>query len=268
MNIADGVYNATITAAAVYEKNGLKLELHLSLCDENGNGYTQIGSDGKEYPLEKRMFYTLISNEGAVNTKVIEFIKAWAPAWDGVDPFWFTDVANTDAIGMVECTLKTEPDYKDPKKSYQNVKFINELGHAANHGGGSKPVQSGDRAAIMAKYGAKFKAAAQATMKPVAASALKKPAPVAAKPAPAAPSRPSPKPAPVAPKNTRSYQDGLAGQAEVWDAYCKEHPGDSQDALSTAWFAALDEIAPGKDQADLTGAEWNSVAEKLQIMPF
>lgn len=249
MNIADGVYNATITAAAVYEKNGLKLELHLSLCDENGNGYTQTGSDGKEYPLEKRMFYTLISNEGAVNTKVIDFIKAWAPAWDGVDPFWFTDVANTDAIGMVECTLKTEPDYKDPKKSYQNVKFINELGHAANHGGGSKPVQSGDRAAIMAKYGAKFKAAAQATMKPVAASALKKPAPVAA-------------------KNTRSYQDGLAGQAEVWDAYCKEHPGDSSDALSTAWFAALDEIAPGKDQADLTGAEWNSVAEKLQIMPF
>ena len=98
MNIADGVYNATITAAAVYEKNGLKLELHLSLCDENGNGYTQTGSDGKEYPLEKRMFYTLISNEGAVNTKVIDFIKAWAPAWDGVDPFWYTDVANTDAI--------------------------------------------------------------------------------------------------------------------------------------------------------------------------
>lgn len=270
MNIADGVYNATITAAAVYEKNGLKLELHLSLCDENGNGYTQTGSDGKEYPLEKRMFYTLISNEGAVNTKVIDFIKAWAPAWDGVDPFWFTDVANTDAIGMVECTLKTEPDYKDPKKSYQNVKFINELGHAANHGGGSKPVQSGDRAAIMAKYGAKFKAAAQATMKPVAASALKKPAPVVAKPAPA-PSRPAQKPnAPSkpAPKSSPGYQSGLAGQAEVWDAYCKEHPGDSQDALSTAWFAALDEVAPGKDQADLTGEEWTSIAAKLQIMPF
>lgn len=262
--IADGVYNATITAAAVYEKNGLKLELHLSLCDENGNGYTQTGTDGKEYPIEKRMYYTLISAQGAVNTKVIDMIKAWAKDWDGVDPFWFTDAANTDAIGMVEVTLATEPAFNDPNKTYQNVKFINELGHNANHGGGTKIVQSGDKATIMAKYGAKLKAACGSSPKPVSAATLKKPAP-ANKPAPAAPSRPA---APNKAQDVPRFQAGIAGQTEVWDQFCKEHDGEAEAKLSEDWFAALDEIAPGKDQADLTSDEWAAVATKLQIMPF
>jgi len=263
-NIADGVYNATITAAAVYEKNGLKLELRLSLCDEGGNAYTQTGTDGREYPIEKRMFYTLVTSDGTVNTKVIGFIQAWARAWDGTDPFWFTDAANTSAIGMVEVTLKTEPDYRDPTKSFQNVKFINERGHSSSRGGSSM-VQSGDKAAIMAKYGAKFKAAAQATMKPVSAVTIGK---TAAKHAPenVAPSRPAP--SAHAATNRRAYQAGIAGQEEVWDAFCKEHSGETNEQLVTAWFAALDAVAPGKDQADMTGYDWDAVADRLNIMPF
>jgi len=133
-------------------------------------------------------------------------------------------------------------------------------------------VQSGDKAAIMAKYGAKFKAAAQANPTPVSAASLaaKKSAPVAkaaptAPAAPAAPTRPAPT-APTAP--VKAYKAGIEGQAQVWDEFCGEHPNDAQDALSTAWFTALDEVVPGKDQADLTSDEWKCVADKLGIMPF
>ena len=99
-NIQDGVYNAIPTVAAVYEKNdALKLEIHFTLCDEQGNAYTQTGTDGKEYPMEKYKYYNLVNAEGAVNTKVIEGICAWSK-WDGSDPFWWTDAANVDAIGM------------------------------------------------------------------------------------------------------------------------------------------------------------------------
>lgn len=266
-NIADGVYNALPVTAGVYEKNGLKLELHFHLCDESGNPFTQTGTDGREYPIEKRMYYTIISATGAVNTKVIEMIRGWAKGWDGVDPFWFSDndSANFVANGMVEVTLATEPAYNDPNKTYQNIKFVNELGHNANHTGGTKAVQSGDKAAIMAKYGAQLRSAIGATaLKPVSAATLKKPtAPV--KPAPAAPSRPA---APSKGQDIPRFQAGLAGQAEVWAAFCKEHEGETEAKLSDGWFAALDEVVPGKDQADLTSEEWNAVATKLQIVPF
>ena len=166
-NIADGVYDAKPTVAAVYEKNNaLKLEVHFTLCDENGNAYTRTGSDGNEYPVEKYKYYTLVNAQGAVNTKVVEGIAAWAKGWDQTDPYWWTDSANVDAIGMVEVTLKTAPSYSDPSKSYQNVEWVNELGHSARFGGGTRAIQSGDRATIMAKYGAKFKAAFGAKPRP------------------------------------------------------------------------------------------------------
>lgn len=251
-NIADGVYNATITAGAVYEKNGLKLELRLALCDEGGNAYMETGRDGREYPVEKRMFYTLVTADGAVNTKTVATIRAWAAGWDGVDPFWFCDQANTDAIGMVEATLKTEPSYSDPSKVYQNVRFVNELGHAAKFSGGRRDTPSGDKAAILAKYKAKLAAAAGMAPRPVAAPA--KPAAV-----PAAPTKPAP---------SSVYGDGIKGQAQLWDEFTADHAEQSQEELTTAWFAALDKVAPGKDQQDLTGAEWKKVADRLGVLPF
>ena len=272
-NMQDGVYNAIPVAAGVYEKNGLKLEVRFNLCDDNGTAYTQTGTDGNEYPIEKRMYYALVSKDGAVNTKVIEYLQAWAAGWDGIDPFWFAEPGNLAAIGMVEVTLKTEPAWNDPAKTYQNIKFVNPVGHAAAHGGNTSEVASGDKAAIMAKYGAKFKAALGATVKPLAA----KPAPApraaapAAKPAPApvrAPVKPAPAPAVSAPADV---PDGIAGQGVAWEYFLEHLPEGVKEADRDAkWFELVDAVSEGKDQREMTGTQWKAVmgAVDTMDMPF
>ena len=248
-NIQDGVYNAIPTVAAVYEKNdALKLEIHFTLCDEDGNAYTQTGNDGKEYPIEKYKYYNLVNAEGVVNTKVVEGICAWSK-WDGTDPFWWTDTANVDAIGMVEVTLTTQT---WQGKTYQNIEWVNEPGHSAKHSGG-KITESGDKAAIMAKYGAKFKAAFGG--KPKAVPAAKKPAPAHA--------RPAPKSAPVA-KAACPYPDGIEGANKAWDEFAADNSNATQADLEERWFAAIDNHSDGKDQADMTGRQWAEVVAELK----
>ena len=257
-NIQDGVYNAIPTVAAVYEKNdALKLEIHFTLCDEDGNAYTQTGTDGKEYPIEKYKYYNLVNAQGVVSTKVIEGICAWSK-WDGSDPFWWTDAANVEGIGMVEVTLTTNT---WDGKTYQNVEWVNEPGHSAKHSAG-KITESGDKAAIMAKYGAKFKAAFGG--KPKAVPTAKKPAP-AAKSAPAA--RPAPKASAPAPKPKAAYADGVDGANAVWDAFADANKDVKQAELEERWFEAIDKHSDGKDQADMTGDQWAKVAAELLADP-
>ena len=257
-NIQDGVYNAIPTVAAVYEKNdALKLEIHFTLCDEDGNAYKQTGTDGKEYPIEKYKYYNLVNAQGVVSTKVVEGICAWSK-WDGTDPFWWTDAANGGAIGMVEVTLKTAPAYNDPSKTYQNIEWVNELGHSAKFSGG-KITESGDKAAIMAKYGAKFKAAFGGKPK---AMPTAKAVPTAKKPAarPAPKAAPAPKPKAAAPA---AYPDGTDGANAVWDAFGEANKGVKQADLEERWFAAIDKHSDGKDQADMTGDQWAAVAAEV-----
>ena len=266
-NIQDGVYNAIPTVAAVYEKNdALKLEIHFTLCDEEGNPYTHTGSDGNEYPIEKYKYYTLVNAQGVVGTKTIEGIAKWSK-WDGADPFWWTDAANVDAIGMVEITLTTQT---WNGKTYQNVEWVNEVGHAASHGK-STITESGDKAAIMAKYGAKFKAAFGGKpkvlpgVKKAVPSPAVKPAPAvkaAPKPAPATrAAKPAPKPAPA--RDAAGYPDGTDGANAVWDAFADANKGAKQADLEERWFATIDKHSDGKDQADMTGAQWAQVAQEL-----
>ena len=267
-NIQDGVYNAIPTVAAVYEKNdALKLEIHFTLCDEDGNAYTRTGTDGKEYPIEKYKYCNLVNAQGAVNTKVVEGICAWSK-WDGSDPFWWTDAANVEGIGMVEVTIKTQS-YNG--KTYQNIEWVNEPGHSAKHSGG-KITESGDKAAIMAKYGAKFKAAFGG--KPKAVPTAKKPAPAAApKAAPVAKAPPAKtRPAPKAPpaKAEAAYPDGMDGANKAWDEFSTANESMPQAELQERWFAAIDRHSDGKDQQDMTGEQWALVAADLADgdMPF
>ena len=261
MNIQDGVYTAVPSVAAVYEKNdALKLEIHFTLCDDQGNAYMQTGTDGNEYPMEKYKYYNLVNAQGAVNTKVVESICKWSK-WDGCDPFWWTEKANVEAIGMVEVTLATQT-YQG--KTYQNIEWVNEIGHSQKYGGG-KITESGDKAAIMAKYGAKFKAAFGGKVKP-AAPAAKKPAPAAAPAArPAAPAaRPAPAPKAPAPKpKTAGYADGTDGMNAVWGEFEAANPNAKQAELEERWFAAIDKHSDGKDQQDMTGEQWGKVAAEL-----
>ena len=151
-------------------------------------------------------------------------------------------------------------------QTYQNIEWINEPGHSAKHSG-CKITESGDKAAIMAKYGAKFKAAFGG--KPKAVPTAKKPAASApaAKSAPAArpaPKAPQPKPAPAA------YADGVDGANAVWDAFEGANKDVKQAELEERWFEAIDRHSDGKDQADMTGDQWAKVAAELRDgeLPF
>ena len=263
-NIPDGVYCAQPLTAGVYEKNNaLVLETRFTLCDEQGNAYTQTGSNGNEYPIERSKRHYLISKTGAVNTKVVEMLQKWAKAWDGIDPFWFADANNLASIGMVKVTLETDAYTASDgtQKTYQGISFINALDDVRSS---NRAIESGDKAAIMAKYGAKFKAAFGGKPKAVAPAAAKPAKPAAAKPAapvrPAAPARPAPAPtapAPAAP----AYANGIDGANAAWDAVGAAHPNMAQKEIEDKWFATIDSICPGKDQADISGAEWAQIVE-------
>lgn len=253
--IPDGKYTAAPNTAAVYEKNNkLVLELSFHLTDEGGNLY--------EPKIERSKRFWLTNNAGAINTKTIEQIKKFSPAWDGTDPYWFLEGENFAGCGLVELVLASRPytNNNGGTTNWQDVDWVNPLGGS----GGKQPVASADKASIMAKYGNMFKAAAGAAPKPVSAASLKKPAAPAAAPAarPAMPSRPVP-----AAQAEARFRAGLEGQGEVWEAYsnacdAKQMPSAARDE---AWFTAIDEIAPGKNQQDFTAAEWDQVAAKLNV---
>ena len=263
-NIPDGVYCARPLTAGVYEKNNaLVLETRFTLCDEQGNAYTQTGSNGNEYPIERSKRHYLISKTGAVNTKVVEMLQKWAKGWDGIDPFWFADPANLASIGMVKVTLETDTYTASDgmQKAYQGISFINALDDVRSS---NRAIESGDKAAIMAKYGAKFKAAFGGKPKTVQAAAT--PAAPAAKPAApmrpaAAPARPAPAPTAPAKSAAPAYADGIDGANAAWDAVNAAHPEMAQKDIEDKWFATIDGICPGKDQADITGAEWAQIVE-------
>lgn len=261
-NIEDGSYNALPDVAAVYEKNDkLVLECRFTLCDENGNAYEGVPKQSKKY--------WLTSADGAINTKTIAQIRKWATGWDGTDPFWFCPQENPDGTvtpdnfetcGMVEVVLKTEP-YKasdGTTKTWQQIDWVNPLG------GGSKPIASGDRVSIMAKYSAKFKAAAAMSGQAGAVARLPQSATITtavARPPQGAPAARPPQAPKAAPKNP-GIPAGLKGQDIVWDKFVASLPDNTGDKeRDEQWFALVDKVGKGKDQADFTSADWtNAVA--------
>lgn len=251
-NIADGKYNAVPDAASVYEKNGkLCLECRFSLCDGEGTPY--------DTAKQSKRFW-LTSADGAVNMKTVEQVRKWCPQWDGIDPFWFTEGSNFAEVGMVEVVLQTRPyvGSDGQQHRWQDIAWVNPLGD-----GSRGMVESGDKKAIMAKYGAKFKAAAVTSGK----------APAVASRAPSVPPKPAAKaharkPAPKAPAKPAQKDDaipaGIDGQEIVWNRYCESLPdGTSTQERDDGWFALLDEVAKDKDQQDFTSDEWTRVAEKI-----
>jgi hypothetical protein len=154
-----GTYNARAVEGAVYEseKSG-SLVLRMDWLVETGERI--------------KSYHQLAAKDGTPNVKGIERIREWS-GWDGGDPFWFTD--SDLASVLVELVIELEPGMTNPAKMYPKVAFVNRPGG----GGREKPAPVSDRAAILAKYGAKLRAVAG----PVAVAAPPKVAP----PAPATP---------------------------------------------------------------------------------
>jgi hypothetical protein len=219
-NLQDGCrYDGRPTGvASVYEnQNG-----NLILCME-------IEVEGEHL----RWYAALATAKDGVNTKTIERLKQMFE-WDGIDPFWFVDHGADYTERAVVATIEIRPGTANPEKMFANIKFLDPPG---GMGGGEVP-ESGDRNALLAKYGGKFRAVAGG---------------VPAKPAPKAPPKAPPSKAPpTAPPSGKT-----SDQITVWQRFC-ELGGTDKD-----WFGVLAEAVPGVDQGDFTPAQWGIALDHI-----
>lgn len=271
MNIADGTYAARPGAASVYESDKGALVLALVVSIENGP--------------ELKSYHTLVNRDGSINTRTVENLKAWS-GWDGVDPFWFmaNDLSGVD----VEIVLVNEPGFQDPNKLFPKVKWVNPPG------GGHKMPGCADRSAILAKYGAKFRAVAggvpcpagRPTAEPVAGvrvgavgaagtgvptapgtagvAAAQVPVQAAAQATVQAAGpvvTPPPSAPPMRPVSGAKVVT-VATQASAWNRLCTLGANLTVAERENIWFAAVD--ATGLDQVDMTTEGWAQVLAAIE----
>ncbi|MDD5704949.1 MAG: hypothetical protein PHR35_03430 [Kiritimatiellae bacterium] len=236
MNIQDGTYAARPGAASVYESEKGALVLALVVKIENGP--------------ELKSYHTLANRDGSINTRTVDNLKAWS-GWDGVDPFWFME--NDLSAAEVEVVIANEPGFTDPSKMFPKVKWVNPPGG----GGGNKMPECADRRAVLAKYGAKFRAAAGGV--PIAPVAAARKAEVGDPRSAGGP--PAVRPVPVRPAPVRPAPS-VATQAGAWARLCALGANLTQEQREEIWFAAVD--ATGMDQVDMTPAGWAQVQGAIE----
>ena len=237
MNIADGTYAAKPGAASVYEseKGALVLAVQMKI------------ADGPEL----RSYHTLVLADGTINTRTVENLKAWS-GWDGADPYWFMD-QDLSAVD-VEVVVANEPGFQDPSKSFPKIKWVNPPGGSS---GGGMP-EAADRRAVLAKYGAKFRAlAGGAPVRPATAAPAAPPVRPAATAAPTQPTLPRRDLMPPPAARPRPNAPAVANQASAWHALCELGKAMDQAQREAIWFDAVD--ATGMDQATMTPEGWAKV---------
>ncbi len=176
--------------------------------------------------------FCLASKAGEVQQGTMRSLRE-AFGWDGADPFWLADTDLSDREVEIVVDLEKDQNGEDRPR----VRWLNAPGKG--HG----MPEAGDRKAILAKYGAKFRAlAGGTTVRPAVAAPAPRPAPAAAK-APPAPARP-------------------AGQAatiqEAWEAFCKAAGDKSEQEINDMWFRAVQELT-GKRQDQCQPEDWDMV---------
>lgn len=246
MHIPDGTYRARPTTAAVNESESGALVLYLGVRLEDGQELTS--------------YHTLVNKDGALNTRTIDNLKAWS-GWDGVDPFWFVD-AELGGIEIEVVIANEEFVGKDGQtRTAAKVKWVNPPG-----GSGAGMKESGDRRALLAKHGAKFRAnaggaAAGRGQKAEAGGERRTP-----NAGPGREQRPegatrTPPAARAAP--ARSAEAEPSDINACWDEFCKVNAGVAQADLEQAWFALVDEVGGGKGQDQFTPGDWGRVMAEI-----
>lgn len=189
-------------------------------------------------------YQALVQKDGTLGERTIKTLREIF-GWDGVDPMWLQD---TD-LGAVQFDITVEEELDDQGKPRARVTWMDPVGRA--NGGG---LPKGDRNAILAKYGAKFRAVAGG--KPMASR------PAAPKVQPALPpAAPKPTPAPAAPSQPPLAPVAGATLEAAWNALCAA-PGAPADRnlLVVKWHALVAEVAGDRPQDALTPEDWAKIA--------
>lgn len=88
-----------------------------------------------------------------------------------------------------------------------------------------------------------------------AAAPIEKPAPDETSTAPAPPTTTTPPPVEAPP-----FEAEVMTQASAWQHVCDNRGDASDDAMGMAWIKTSNEVAPGKDETNMTGSEWSKIA--------
>ena len=247
----NGTYSAVAVQAVIYEspKTGSLV------CEIN---HCLVGENDTPTSVTIKSYSTLINKDGAVNTRTVETMRE-VFGWDGNDPFW---LAEMDLSGIVhDIVVENEAFTTESGRTIQSpkVKWINVRGQGASSG----MHEPADKRAVLAKYGAKFRAVSGG-VKPATtpAPALTKPAPTA--PAPTPPLKFTPPPAqktlPGLPQEPEP-DAAESTQEEAWGVLVSANPGAEQTALETIWFDAIK--GTRKKAHELTGKDWGRLALKF-----
>lgn len=215
---------------------------------ENAKGSLVLAMELNVEGQNMKYMTALVTEANGVNTRTIDTLKACF-GWDGQDFFWFVEHPEAYIEREIEVTIEHS---QGTNRAFANIAFIDPPG------GGSQMPVSGSKAALLAKYGSKFRAiAGGAPSKPAAPQAK---VPPTAKPPP---SKPPIKPVKPDLKGTPS------NQMACWQKLLEENPGKTEDEVTAIWFAVIEKLFPGIDQGDLTPKQWGEVFEALEDeVPF
>lgn len=195
-------------------------------------------------------YFYLVCKDGTLNEITMDNLKK-ATGWTGGDPFWL----DTEDLSTIWVQLKIEFETYEGK-TRPRIKYIN---HVDSTGVGVEPASDKERKAIMAQFGAKFRATAGGTPRPA-------PAPKAGtKPTTAAPAKKS-EPVPAA----DPVPDGIS-KDEAWAKFSGMFGKKTTEKhIESEWTRCLNLQLPGKEDEQITPVEWATfcVNAKSNIVPF
>ena len=246
MLLENGTYRAGVKDVSVYLRGE----------NERLTAAFKLVCEGKE--LVHREWLEL--NDGTISDKTIKRLRECFPQWDGSietleQGFCVQDVE-------VEVTVENEQDQENADKWWTRVKYMNPPG------GGGRAATLPDKvskATLVSKYGARFRALAGGAPAVAPGAMAGKPAARSASvtggaaPQAGPPIRPSTKTAEPAARPS--------SLEECWEALCKKHPDELREQVSERWFAMLEKVVPGKDQADFSPEDWGRVLAVIAV-PF
>lgn len=265
--IPDGTYVGKPTTASCYEKDGrLILDVNFAVKDPNTGAWYKKDNG---YDWEARKRHWLTSADGGFNEKTIEGLKEWAKGWQprSLDDFWWFQSPDDGGVAFGHLAAIGEVELKFTTDGQGNQQIWVHDPDRPKSGGRKAYVPNGasaDRAAMMAKWGARAKALFAATPKKVGAGA---PAQAAQKPAQAAPaagggvapSRPAAapaapsRPAGGAPAKPKPWADFPQTADGAFDYFCSLLGEPYEGAKhEDRWFELFDASRQGKDADEFT----------------
>ncbi len=214
-----GTYRASTSGAAivVYEADSG------SLC-----AALPVTLKGSEIAWSGKTTLVLGKNDGTLNTRTLDNLKAIFPQWDG-DPFKLDELETSNNEFDVVCQHEEYDDKNTgDKRMGFKVQWVNPIGVGVKM---PEKLAPDEVKSLKSKWGSKFKAVSKPSAPAKTAVAEKVPEKPAAPDREAIPSR-------AAAPQVKKFKTA----EEVYVALQKNHDGKKEDEITDLWYAANDKL--------------------------